>query len=369
MQSPVNRQSAHFRYIKLENSLIFVTRGLTLNDKDVKNHIRKIFETNSEEELEEYLEKAQNVRRKKFGKKIHFYAPSFMYYKTGYYQSSRADFPTISVTGASCALKCKHCNGKVLNTMYSANTPEKLFDLCMQLKRKGALGYLISGGCLPDGSVPLGKFIDVIAKVKRELGLTVIVHTGIIDFDIAEKLRNAEVDAALIDIIGSEETIREIYRLNVTVKAYEDSLKALHQVRIAFVPHVIVGLHYGKLRGELHALRMISKYKPSALVIIAFMPIRGTEMEKIAPPEPIDIAKVITAARLMFPQTPLVLGCMRPKGKHRIETDILALKAGVNAIAFPAEEAIEFARKRGDVITFSSLCCSQIFTEMKTRNL
>ncbi len=336
-----------------------------MTSKIVQNHIKKIFDTNSEEELKEIL-KAQNVRQKKFGRKIHFYAPSFMYYNTSYYHSSPTDFPTISVTGASCALKCKHCNGKVLNTMYSATTPEKLLELCMQLKRKGALGCLISGGCLPDGSVPVGKFIDVIAKVKRELGLTVIVHTGIIDFNTAEKLRNARVDAALIDIIGSDETIREIYRLKVTVKAYEDSLKALHEARVAFVPHVIVGLHYGKLKGELHALKIISKYQPSALVIIAFMPIRGTEMEKVEPPKPIDTAKVIATARLMFPQTPIALGCMRPKGKHRIETDILALKAGVNAIAFPAEEAITFARKRRDKVTFSSLCCSQIFTEMKT---
>jgi len=299
-------------------------------------------------------------------KEIHFYAPSFMYYATSYYHSSPTDFPTISITGRSCALKCKHCGGTVLNTMYSATTPEKLFELCTQLKHKQALGCLISGGCLPDGSVPLGKFIHVIEKIKRELGLTVIVHTGIIDSNTAKKLRDAGVDAVLIDVLGSDETIREIYRLNVTVEAYEDSLRALHEAGVAFVPHVIVGLHYGKLKGELHALRMISNYQPSAVVIIAFMPIHGTEMRNVTPSKPTEIAKIIATARLMFPKTPLALGCMRPKGKHRIETDILALKAGVNAIAFPTEEATRFAEKQGYATTFSSLCCSQIFTEMKT---
>ncbi len=337
-----------------------------MNNKDVENHMKNIFDTNGEKELKENLKEAEEIRRKNFGKKIHFYAPSFMYYKTSHYHSSPTDFPTISVTGRSCALKCKHCGGKVLNTMYSATTPEKLLELCTRLKRKEALGCLISGGCSPDGSVPIGKFIHIIEKIKRELGLTVIVHTGIINLKTAKKLRNAGVDAALIDVIGSDETIRGIYRLNVTVKAYEDSLKALHEAGVAFVPHVIVGLHYGKLKGELHALKIISKYQPSALVIIAFMPIHGTEMEKVTPPKPIEIAKVIATARLMFPETPLALGCMRPKGKHRMETDILALKAGVNAIAFPTEEAIRFAEKQGYTTTFSSLCCSQIFTEMKT---
>jgi len=298
-------------------------------------------------------------------KKIHFYAPSFMYYKTSYYCSSPTDFSTISVTGKGCTLKCKHCGGKVLETMYPAATSEKLFDLCSQLKGKGALGCLISGGCMPDGSVPLGKFVDGIGKVKRELGLTVFVHTGIIDFDTAEKLGNAGVDAALIDIIGSDETVREIYNLNVTVEDYEDSLKALHDAGIAFVPHVIVGLHYGKLKGELRALEMISKYEPSALVIIAFMPIHGTEMATVKPPKPVDIAKVMASARLMFPQTPLVLGCMRPKGEHRAKTDILAIKAGVNALAFPTEEAIIFAENQGYSLSFSSLCCSQIYADVK----
>jgi len=298
--------------------------------------------------------------------KIHFYAPSFMYYKTSYYCSSQNEFPTISVTGGGCALKCKHCGGKVLETMYPATTPTKLLKLCEQLKRNGALGCLISGGCLPDGSVPLEKFVDVIGKVKGELGLPVFVHTGIIDFETAKKLRNVGVDAALIDIIGSDHTIREIYNLDVAVEDYENSLEALQKAGIVFVPHVIVGLHCGKLNGEFHALEMISRCKPSALVIIAFMPIHGTEMEKVEPPRPVDIAKVITAARLMFPQTPLVLGCMRPKGNHRVKTDILAMKAGVNAMAFPTEDAIKFAEKQGYGMSFSSLCCSQIYVDIKS---
>lgn len=297
-------------------------------------------------------------------KKIHFYAPSFMYYKTRYFCSSSKDFPTISVTGKACALKCKHCGGLVLETMYSATTPEKLFELCAKLKNGGASGCLISGGCLPDGSVPLQSFVESIGKIKHELGLTVLVHSGVTNFAMAGKLRKAGVDSVLIDVIGSDETIREIYNLNVTVKSYENSLSALHRTCLSFVPHVIAGLHYGRLKGELRALQMISRYEPSALVIIAFMPFHQTEMEKIKPPKPYEIIKIIAAARVMFPQTPLVLGCMRPKGKHRVETDHLAIKAGVDAIAFPTEDAIRFAQHEGYEIFFSSLCCSQIYSDI-----
>ncbi len=275
---------------------------------------------------------------------IRFYAPSFTYYKTKHYCSSTSDFPTISVTGNSCALDCKHCGGKVLETMHPALSPVELFELGLKLKQNGASGCLVSGGCLTDGSVPLDGFVSVLERFKRELGLTVFVHTGIIKGKTAFALKEAGVDAALIDVIGSEETVKKIYNLKVTVKDYADSLKTIQDAKLSLVPHVIVGLNEGRLDGELKALQMIQKVKPSALVIIAFMPIHGTEMAKTPPPKPVDIAKVSALARLMFPETPLVLGCMRPKGASRSETDVLALKAGVDAVAFPSDAAVEYAK-------------------------
>ena len=109
---------------------------------------------------------------------------------------------------------------------------------------------------------------------------------------------------------------------------------------------------------------MILKHKPSAIVVIAFMPIRGSEMASIRPPTPEDIGRVIAAARISLPELPLVLGCMRPKGRHRAETDVLALKAGADAIAFPAQEAIDYAKQKGYESVFSQLCCSQIYVDI-----
>ncbi|MCW4010084.1 MAG: radical SAM protein [Candidatus Bathyarchaeota archaeon] len=297
-------------------------------------------------------------------RKVCFYAPSFSYYKTPSFCSSSKEFPTISVTGNVCALNCRHCGGKVLETMHPAATPDKLVALCAHLKENGALGVLVSGGCLPDGSVPLHRFAPALAEVKQRLGLTVFVHTGIVDAEIVSQLKTAGVDAALIDVIGSDETIRQIYNLDVTAKHYEDSLRALHEAEIAFVPHVIVGLHHGELKGEFAALNMIKPYNPSAIVVISFMPIRGTAMEKTKPPSPHDIARATATARTMFPQTPLVLGCMRPKGRHRAETDVLALKAGVDGMAFPSQEAIRYARRAGFAVSFSPFCCAQIFADL-----
>ncbi len=299
---------------------------------------------------------------------VRFYAPSFMYYKTSYCHSSPNQFPTVSVTGNACVLNCKHCGGKILETMHPAETPEKLLGLAEKLKQQGALGCLVSGGCLPDGSVPFRGFVSAIEKIKRNLGLTVFVHTGIIDADVAVALKNAGVDVALIDIIGSNETIKKIGNFNVKVEAYSNSMSALSKAGLNFVPHVIVGLDDGKLKGELDALKMIAAFAPSAIVVIAFMPIHGTIMAKVKPPQPAEIAKVTAAARIMFPRTSLTIGCMRPKGKHRAETDILALKAGVDAIAFPSENAIKYAQTHGYELSFSPYCCAQIYLDIASRS-
>ena len=49
-----------------------------------------------------------------------------------------------------------------------------------------------------------------------------------------------------------------------------------------------------------------------------------------------------------------------------VMTDCLAVEAGVNAIAFPSVEAIERSETLGVEISFSSVCCSQIYKDFRT---
>ncbi len=106
-------------------------------------------------------------------RQIQFYTPSFAYHKINPNCISQK-FPTISVTGNNCALNCKHCGGKVLQTMHNAESPARLLELANRLKNNGAVGCLISGGCLTNGSVPLEQFIPVMARIRKELDLTII---------------------------------------------------------------------------------------------------------------------------------------------------------------------------------------------------
>ena len=84
-------------------------------------------------------------------------------------------------------------------------------------------------------------------------------------------------------------------------------------------------------------------------------------MSGVRPPEPEMVARFVAAARLMIPDAPLALSCARPPGQHRMETDILALDAGINRIAMPAEEAVQKAREMGLDVEFYKTCCSKSY--------
>ena len=315
--------------------------------------------------LQPLLNVSFEATRTHFSDIIYFYMPGMVHFDTPFYKVMNPyRFPAISVTGGKCGLNCEHCGGKILESMIPARTPESLLEMCVKIKKEGGKGCLISGGSLRDGSVPLMGFVPTIKRVKRELGLDVVVHTGIVYPELAEALAAADIDAAMIDVLGSNETIRNVYHLNLSVEAFNRSLSLLEEHGISSVPHVVVGIHYGKLKGEVRALEMISKYKPKAAIIVALMPLDQTPMEHVAPSPPSDITKVILAARFMMPKTPLMLGCARPGGEHRAKTDVLAIKAGVSGIAYPSEEGYSFAKDAGLNVRFSEECCALIYRDL-----
>jgi len=316
--------------------------------------------------LNELFQRAYGLSRKHFGNHIHFYIPSMVHYETPFYQATNAHrFPGLSVTGKFCHLKCEHCNGQLLESMISAATPRELLEVCTKIKNQGGIGCLISGGSLRDGSVPLAKFVPTIKRVKQDLGLRTVLHTGLVDDSLAKALANASIDAAMIDIIGSNDTIREICHLDEDMHSFDRSLSVLEQNGIPTVPHIVVGIHYGKLKGEKLALEMISKHDPAAVVIVVLTPLSNTNMEHVSPPAPVDIARVILASRLLMPETPVLLGCARPRGQHKVETDILAIKGGVNGIAYPSEEVLGFAEKSGLKVKFHEKCCSLVWQDLR----
>jgi uncharacterized radical SAM superfamily protein len=84
-------------------------------------------------------------------------------------------------------------------------------------------------------------------------------------------------------------------------------------------------------------------------------------MGHVEPPDPEIVARFIALSRLRLPDAPLALSCARPPGKYRKRLDALAVEAGINRIAMPAEEALTRAEELGYVMEFHHTCCSKSF--------
>jgi uncharacterized radical SAM superfamily protein len=325
---------------------------------DILNDGHQILET-SRVDFNQWMSKAFQSRLNSHGRKLVCYSPTaYPYQIKDHKQVNSHNFLSLSVTGTSCSLHCEHCDGRLLKGMESTLTPESLFEKCLEIKNQGGEGVLISGGSDSEGHVPLERFGKAIGRVKNELDMKVVVHTGLVTPDTAQQLADAGIDAAMLDVIGDEVVSSKVYHISDGPKKMRRSLDILEEQKIPTVPHVLVGLNYGQLGGEVEALQMISEGTPAAVVIIALSPVRKTSMEKVTPPSPENIGRVMTVARLGFQSIPILLGCARPMGQHKIDTDKFAIQSGMNGIALISQEGVDFAKEQGLEPKFEDVCCS-----------
>jgi uncharacterized radical SAM superfamily protein len=242
--------------------------------------------------------------------------------------------------------------------MLSARAGKDLYEIAQRLWDQGTDGILVSGGSTKSGGVPLHRHMEAIARIKRDLPMRVIVHSGVVAPEIAEGLAEAGVDGVMLDIMGADETIREVYHLDLTTADFDRSLALLAERGLRVIPHIVLGMHYGRFLGEHRALEMIARYPVSTLILVVLMPLTGTPMADIAPPPVDEVIDFFALSRMTMPDTKINLGCGRPMGETKKELDWGAIDAGFNGIAYPAEGAIAYARDRGLEAKLYEYCCS-----------
>lgn len=292
---------------------------------------------------------------------MRFYTPTFRSYASEELKGcGKASFPAFSITGGACALKCDHCQAKILEPMIAATNPaeleRKVRDMVML---KDLAGFLLSGGSNRHNEVPYERFYPTIEKLKREFPhLRIAVHSALLDESRARRMEAAGFDVAMMDVIGGEETIREVYHLDRPVADFEATLAALTTTTMEVVPHIVIGLHYGKLLGEDNALDIVARYPIAALILVIVSPIYAAPHRPFATVATKDVAKVFVAARQRISNAPVQLGCIRPAGRHKLITDAYAVMAGFDGIAHPAEGIVALARAIGRPVEQEHACCS-----------
>jgi lipoyl synthase len=303
------------------------------------------------------FDEAWNLSRRHHGDQVTFYLPGMIRYG-----NLRGLYPALSLTGDGCELLCEHCKGLLLKPMIQVSGPEALVAKCRNLARSGRVGVLLSGGSDSKGRLPWERFYEAISEVKSETGLFISVHSGFLDLATAAGLKQAGVDQALIDIMGDEETARDIYHLD-GLHTVIDSLENLVSAGIEVVPHIVAGLMYGRMQGEHEALRTIARFRPASLVIVALTPLKGTPMSGVSPPLPAEMGNLIATARLMMPFVPISLGCERPRTGNGQVMEELAIQAGATRMALWSEKTVDLAVSLGLRPRFQPTCCSVPYRE------
>lgn len=261
------------------------------------------------------------------------------------------DYPAatevVTLTGKNCALDCAHCGGHYLKGMKTVD------ELAGCPGHQGAKSCLISGGCDCSGKVPFLGQIPAIKKLKE--GKRLNFHVGLINEGEAEKLQEL-ADAVSFDFVADDETIGEVFGLGRKGEDYLRTYRILRQ-RVKVLPHICIGLKGGELAGEYRALDLLAQEGVDGLVFIVFIPTEGTRYAHKSPPPLEEVVKLLAQARLRFPDRPILLGCMRPKGRYRQALDLAAVRCGVNKVVVPTKAAVELAEQLGLKISLGEECC------------
>ena len=280
------------------------------------------------------------------------------------------DTAVVSLTGTACALNCAHCGHHYLEHMIPiGQAVERIGPLrqaqkrplrqaqkrpLRQAQKRQAPSLLISGGCDTQGRVPIQEqHLQLLESLRP--GRRLNWHVGLISQSQLEVIL-PYVDLVSFDMVGDDETIREVYGLERTVTDYVATYQLLQQ-HVPTIPHLTIGLRGGELGHERKALELLSKLGCKALVFLVFIPTPGTRYADRQPPSVAQVIQLLAEARIRFPQTPLFLGCMRPYGSYRKTLDPLAVWAGVNRIVSPAREAVLLAQELGLAIQRGTECC------------
>lgn len=291
---------------------------------------------------------------------IRFSTPTFKEYDNAEIKGcGKNSFPAFSITAGACALDCDHCQAKILEPMIPATKPDMLDRKVRALiKLQNLQGFLLSGGSNRKNEINYERFYPVVEGLKRDFPhLKIAIHTALTDEAGAKRMESAGVDTAMMDVIGAQETIEQVYHLDRPVADFEKTLAALTSTTMEISPHIVIGLHYGEILGEETALDMVARYPVNALVLVVIMPFYA-KPGTFKTPDTTDVGRIFLEARRRLGDRQLLLGCARPAGMHKRVTDAYAIMAGLDGIAFPAEGAVAVTRAIGRDYNQEHACCS-----------
>jgi biotin synthase len=244
----------------------------------------------------------------------------------------------LSIKTGACPEDCKYCAQSAHYAKTTGLKRETLLDVddvlekAQRAKAAGATRFCMGAAWreVKDGPA----FDSVIAMVRgvRELGMEACVTLGMLSQAQADRLAEAGLTAYNHNLDTSPEFYGEI----VTTRTYQDRLDTLARVRQSGVQLCCGGIiGMGETVEDrarlLQTLANLSPH-PESVPINALAAVPGTPLGDLPPVDPLDLVRMVAAARVMMPLSRVRLSAGRRELSK--EAQILCFLAGANSIFY-----------------------------------
>ena len=239
----------------------------------------------------------------------------------------------LSIKTGSCPENCNYCSQSAHHATGLAKETlmhvQEVIDAAAQAKAEGATRFCMGAAWRGPNEKDLSTAMAMIEGVKA-LGLETCASFGLLDKEQAHSLKQAGLDYYNHNLDTSEEHYSEI----VTTRTYQDRLDTLENVRDAGM-HIcsggIVGLgENNKDRASLLVSLANLAPHPESVPVNLLMPMSGTPLADVAPPDPFDFVRTIATARIMMPHSFVRLSAGRQDMNDQMQA--LCFFAGANSV-------------------------------------
>ncbi|MFS8864102.1 biotin synthase BioB [Synechococcus sp. H55.9] len=240
----------------------------------------------------------------------------------------------VNIKSGCCPEDCAYCPQSARYSTgietYPLISLDSLREQAMAAQKAGATRLCMGAAwrSAPEGEV-FERVLEMVRTV-RELGMEACVTLGMVSAAQAQQLATAGLTAYNHNL----DTSPEFYPRIITTRTYQDRLETLAHVGAAGLQICcggIVGL--GETDEDrialLHVLANLTP-PPTSVPINALVPVAGTPLGQLPPPDPLLLVRTIATARLLLPRAQIRLSAGR---KNLSESDqALCFSAGANSI-------------------------------------
>ena len=242
----------------------------------------------------------------------------------------------LSVKTGGCEEDCAYCPQSMHHSSDVAGQPEldvaPVLARARAAKEAGAHRFCMGWAWreIRDGA-PFDAMLEMVQGV-RELGLEACVTAGMLTDQQAARL----ADAGLTAYNHNLDTSPEHYDRIITTRTYQERLETLARVRrsgITLCCGGIIGMGEGPSdrAGLLEVLANLEPH-PESVPINALVAVEGTPLENQQAVDPLDLVRMVAAARILMPHSRVRLSAGREQMNR--EAQILCLLAGADSIFY-----------------------------------